>query len=197
MASKVIVDISMSSDGFVRAAHPTPDEPMGLGGERLHQWFFATDDERNREVMESGAASLGALIAGRRTYDDSVKWWGADGPTGPARRPLIVLTHQAPEDSPADGVYTFVTDGLHEALTQARAAAGGQDIAIMGGPNVVQQFLAAGLVDEVSLHIVPVLFGTGAPLLGGVAGPHIELEPVEIVQTAAAAHARYRVKRDA
>lgn len=193
MVSKVIVDVSMSVDGFVRAANPTADEPLGIGGHQLHDWYFATDDEQNRKVMEGGLAGLGATITGRRTYDDSVQFWGADGPSGPARRPLFVLTHEAPEDSPTDGVYTFVTGGIRDALAQARAVAGERDVVVMGGADVARQFLAAGVVDELQLHIVPVLFGGGLPLLGGVEGPHVVLEPIEIIHTAAATHTRYRV----
>lgn len=106
---------------------------------------------------------------------------------------MVVLTHEAPQDSPVDGVYTFAADGPREALAQARDVAGDRDVAIMGGGEAVREFLAAGLVDEVSLHVVPVLFGTGTPLLGGHEGPHIELEPLEIIATNPAIHARYRV----
>ena len=190
--SSVIVDISTSADGFINAHGRTDDEPMGAGGERLHEWFFATDDEINREVIHTGLTTLGAVIAGRRTYDDSVRWWGADGPTGPARLPVFVLTNRQPENSPAGGVYTFVTGGIHQVLASARAAAGDNDIAIMGGADTIGQFLAAGLVDEVSLHVVPVLFGRGTPLLGGLSITHVELEPVKITPTAAATHVRYR-----
>lgn len=100
MTGKVIVDISVSTDGFVTAANPTADEPTGSGGLRLVEWFSDTDDEQNAEVIERGSTGGGAIIAGRRTYDTSLPWWGADGPTGPARRPVVVLTHEAPQDSP-------------------------------------------------------------------------------------------------
>src|SRR3712207_6822028 len=99
LMSKVIFDISMSLDGFVTAANVRPEEPMGDGGQRLHEWAFG-DDERNRELLAEAVHSLGAVIAGRRTYDHSVPWWGADGPTGPARVPVFVVTHAEPEDVP-------------------------------------------------------------------------------------------------
>lgn len=190
---KVIADISMSVDGFIAASHRTPEEPMGQGGEKLHEWAFG-EDERNRELMAESGAKLGALIAGRRTYDDSVRFWGADGPMGPARRPVFVVTHQAPADSPAEGVYTFVTDGIESALDQARAAAGGEDVAVMGGADLIQQFLAAGLVDEIGIHLAPVLFGSGLRLFADLGESHVALEPIDVVDTHAAAHMRYRIR---
>ena len=100
---KVSFDISMSLDGFVTAANRRPEEPMGDDGERLHAWAFKSEDERNRKILEGGAA-LGAVIAGRRTYDDSVPWWGPDGPTGPARVPVFVVSHTVPDAVPEGGV---------------------------------------------------------------------------------------------
>jgi dihydrofolate reductase len=192
--SKVTLDISISLDGYIRAANPTPEEPLGKGGERLHEWAFGAD-ERNRELLEGAISALGATIAGRTTYDDSIKFWGADGPTGRARRPLFVVTHEPPAEVPEDGVYTFVTDGIHSALEQARAAAGDRAVAIMGGANIAQQYLAAGLVDEIAIHLVPVLFGGGTPLFERVLQEHVQLEPIEVVDTGTATHLRYRVLR--
>ena len=123
MTTTVIFDISMSLDGYVTAAHQTAAEPMGEGGEALHEWAFG-DDPANRELLASTMAGLGAVIAGRRTYDHSLPWWGADGPTGAARRPVVVVTHQAPAQSPDGGVYEFVTAGIHTALERAKALAG-------------------------------------------------------------------------
>jgi len=127
----VIFDISMSLDGFMTAANQRPAEPLGEGGEQLHQWAFG-EDPRDREVLTGGAGRLGAVICGRRTYDDSLPWWGADGPTGPARVPVFVLSHDEPEDAPAGGVYTFVTTGIEDALKHAKAAAGDKDVTVMG-----------------------------------------------------------------
>ncbi len=143
---KVFFDISMSLDGFMTAAHRRPEEPMGDGGQRLHEWAFG-NDQRDREVLTGGT---GAVIAGRRTYDDSVAWWGADGPTGPARVPVFVLSHDVPEG----GVYTFVSEGIERALELARAAAGEKDVTVMGGAETGQQYLRAGLVDELPIHLV-------------------------------------------
>jgi dihydrofolate reductase len=190
--SKVIFDISMSLDGFVTAANVRPEEPMGDGGQRLHEWAFG-DDERNRELLAEAVHSLGAVIAGRRTYDHSVPWWGADGPTGPARVPVFVVTHAEPEDVPEGGVYTFVTDGIESALEEAKAAAGNKDVAVMGGAEIGQQFIRAGLVAEISIHLVPVLFGGGTRIFEHLGGEHIRLETTSVIQTPAATHLGFRV----
>jgi dihydrofolate reductase len=192
--SKVIFDISMSLDGFITAANRTPEEPLGDGGEALHDWYFGKDP-LNREYVKSAASGFGAVIAGRRTYDDSLPWWGADGPTGPKRKPVFVVTHQAPESSPPNGVYTFVTDGLSAAVDQAKTAAGTNDITVMGGASIGQQYLAAGLVDEISLHIVPVLFGAGTRMFEQLGEGHLRLEPISVLSTPTAIHTRYRIVR--
>jgi dihydrofolate reductase len=135
------------------------------------------------------------VITGRRTYDDSMPWWGADGPTGPARLPVFVVTHSEPDAVPAGGVYTFVTDGIEAALEQARAAAGDKDVTVMGGAQTGRQFIAAGLVDELSLHIVPVLFGAGTRMFEDLGSGHLALEPVSAIQTPRATHLRLRIAR--
>ena len=190
---KVVYDISMSLDGFITAAGQTPLEPMGSGGERLHDWAFG-DDERDREVLSTGLAGTGAVITGRRNYTDALPWWGADGPTGPARLPIVVLCHEIPADPPPPGgVYTFVTGGVEQALKHAREAAGDKDVTVMGGAETGRQFLAAGLVDEISIHLVPVVLGGGTPMFTG--GLPVELENISSLQTAAATHLRFRVRR--
>jgi dihydrofolate reductase len=147
------------------------------------------------KILQEGIASIGAVIGGRRTYDDSIPWWGADGPTGPARRPLFVVTHTAPAESPEGGVYTFVTDGIESALAQARAVAGEKDISVMGGASIGQQYIAAGLVDEISIHLVPVLFGGGTRMFEHLGAKHIQLEALDTVGTPVATHLRFRVVR--
>jgi dihydrofolate reductase len=117
--TKVIFDISVSLDGFVTASNVRPEEPMGDGGQRLREWAFG-EDERNRELLAEAVNFVGAVIAGRRTYDLSVLWW-ADGPTGPARVPVFVVTHAEPGEVPEGSVYTFVTGGIESALEQAKA----------------------------------------------------------------------------
>jgi dihydrofolate reductase len=118
---------------------------------------------------------------------------GADGPSGEARRPLFVVTHEAPEESPEGGVYTFVTDGIGSALERAKAASGGKVVTVMGGASIGQQYIAARFVDEISIHLVPVLFGGGTRMFEHLGGEHIELEPIEAIETRAATHLRYRI----
>lgn len=189
-----IFDISMSLDGFITAANQTAEEPMGAGGERLHEWAFGADEANERFFEESGR-NLGAVICGRRTYDHSIPFWGADGPTGPRRLPVFVVTHEHPAESPSDGVYRFVTDGIEAALQQARQAAGDRDVTVMGGADLGRQYIAAGLVDELSIHLVPVLFGGGTRMFDTLGEGHLALEPVATVPTASATHLRYRVAR--
>jgi dihydrofolate reductase len=195
--TKVIFDISMSLDGFMTASNRSPEEPMGDGGLRLHDWAFSEADERGREVLTRGVKSAGAVIAGRRTYDDSLPWWGADGPTGAARLPLYVVTHSQPQDVPAGGVYTFVTDGIESALQQARAAAGDKNVVVMGGADIGQQFLRAGLLDEIQIHLVPVLFGSGTRMFDHQGDGHVHLEIAEVIEGSEATHLRYRLVRPA
>lgn len=188
---KVIYDISMSLDGFITGANVRPEAGLGDGGERLHDWAFNSTDPRNRELLAKGA-SLGAIITGRHNYDLSIPYWGADGPTGNARIPVVVVSHSVPQDIPDGGVYSFV-DTIEAALEKAKKAAGDKDVAIMGGANIARQFLKLGLIDEISIHLVPVLFGSGTPLFGNLDGQHISLEPSEVIETAEATHLRFHV----
>ena len=191
---KVVFDISMSLDGFMTGAKQRPEEPLGDGGEQLHQWA-SSDDPRDREVLTGGGATLGAVICGRRTYDDSQPWWGADGPTGSDRVPVFVLSHDVPTEVPDGGVYTFVTGGVERTLQQARAVAGDKGVTVMGGADTGQQFLRAGLVDELSIHLVPVLFGSGTRMFEHLGDQHIQLEHAGLTQTPAAIHLRFRIAK--
>jgi len=189
--TKVIFDMSMSLDGYMTASGVRPEEPMGDGGQQLHQWALGTDDERSAEVLAESLSSVGATIAGRRTYDLSVPWWGPDGPSGSARLPLFVVSHSEPADVPDRGVYTFV-DSPEEALEQARAAAGEKDVDIMGA-DIGQQLIRAGRVNEIHVHLVPVLFGAGTRLFENLGDDHIQLEITRVVKGSTATHLRYRV----
>jgi dihydrofolate reductase len=192
---KTVFDISMSLDGFITASDQTAEEPLGAGGEQhLHAWAFDSH-EATRRFVEQAVAGQGAVICGRRTYDHSLPWWGADGPTGLVRRPVFVVTHQAPAESPPGGVYRFVTDGIEGALDQARAVAGDRDVTIMGGADLGRQYIAGGLVDELSIHLVPVLFGSGTRMFGDLDKGHLRLEPVDRLVTPSANHLRYRIVR--
>jgi dihydrofolate reductase len=187
---KVIFDISMSLDGFITAANARPEAGLGDGGERLHDWGFYSADPRNREVME-WYGTTGANIFGRTGYDHSILNWGADGPTGAARVPTVIVSHSVPQDIPRDGVYSFV-DGIEAALEKAKELAGDKDIYITGA-DVAQQFLKHGLIDEISIHLVPVLFGSGTRLFEHLDKEHISLEVIEVIQTAEAIHLRFRI----
>jgi dihydrofolate reductase len=191
---KVIFDISMSLDGFITGANPRPEAGwggLGDGGERLHDWGFNSADPRNREIAEAMVASTGAVTVGRTTYNLSIPNWGAEGPIGTARVPTVVVSHSVPQDIPDGGVYTFV-DSVEAALETAKKAAGDKDVAIQGG-NIAQQFITLGLVDEIFIHLVPVLFGSGTRLFEGLDSEHIPLETVDVIETAEAIHLRFRV----
>jgi len=190
---KVIFDISMSLDGFITGANTRPEAGwagLGDGGERLHDWGFNSADPRNREILE-GYATAGANIFGRTGYDHSILNWGADGPSGAARLPTVIVSHSVPQEVPDGGVYTFV-ESVEAAFETAKKLAGDKDILIMGA-DVPQQFLKRGLIDEVSIHLAPVVFGSGRRLFEGLEGEHISLEILEVIQTPEAIHMRFRV----
>jgi dihydrofolate reductase len=155
----------------------------------LHDWGFSSADSRNRKVMK-WYATTGANIFGRTGYDHSILRWGADGPTGAARIPTIIVSHSVPQDIPDGGVYTFV-DSVEAAYETAKNLAGEKDIYITGA-DVARQFLERGLIDEISIHLVPTLFGSGTRLFENLDSEHIPLEIVEVIQTAEALHLRFR-----
>ena len=187
---KVIFDISMSLDGFITGANPRPEAGLGEGGERLHDWGFNSPNPRNRQALE-WYTTVGANIFGRTGYDHSILNWGADGPTGAARIPTVIVSHSAPQSVPEGGVYTFV-NGVDAAFETAKNLAGDKEIYITGA-DVAQQFLKRGLIDEVSIHLVPVLFGSGTRLFEGLDNEHLSLEILEVIQIAEAIHMRFRV----
>src|SRR5829696_9607234 len=184
MAS-LTLDISISLDGFVAGPNQTLEQPLGEGGERLHEWVVALASWRephgmsggetniDDEVVEESRRNVGATVMGRRMFsggegpwDDDPNadaWWGDDPPF---RHPVFVLTHHAREPVTKQGgtTFTFVTDGIEAALEQARAAAGDKDVLVGGGGSVAQQYLKAGLLDQLQLHVVPVLLGDGVRL---------------------------------
>lgn len=188
---KVIYDVSMSLDGFIAASGMTADEGLGSGGEVLHDWYMAEEKIRDRPIAEY--YDFGAFIAGRRTYDNSIKWWGA---AGHSAGPTIIVSHGMPAHVPGQDTYIFV-DSLAAALDTARNAAGDKDIRVMGG-DIAGQFLREGLVDEIAIHLSPVLFGAGLPLFGEgplQLGGHVRLEQIEATSTKAATHLFYRVTK--
>jgi dihydrofolate reductase len=208
--SSVRCQISISLDGFVAGPEQSTEDPIGLGGMRLHEWAFATHGwraqqgleggERNRDsdVIEALFEGVGAYIMGRKMFgggegdwDQSWRGWWGDDP--PFHAPVWVLTHHEREPLLMDGgtTFTFATEGIAAALDEARAAADGHDVAIAGGASAVRQYLAAGLLDELYLHIVPIVLGGGERLLEDVGDP--VLEPVEVVASLAVTHVKYRV----
>jgi dihydrofolate reductase len=206
----VTSQISVSLDGYVAGPNLTMEEPLGKGGERLHEWVLATEGwrrqhgyeggERNAdsEVVEQLTQGIGATIMGRKMFGlgqgewdlDWKGWWGDDPPF---HTPVYVLTHHPREPLPMEGgtTFHFVTEGIEAALEQAKAAAGDKAINIAGGATAIQQYLAAGLLEELYLHIVPIVLGGGARLLENVGDP--KLEPVEVVASPTVTHVRYRV----
>jgi dihydrofolate reductase len=185
-------EMSMSVDGYVTAANTTVEEPMGPGGQVLMQHWSA--DEAGRRALDDSQASVGASIAGRRTYDTSIPWWQADGPGGELRTPTFIVSHTTPDDVPADGVYTFMSSP-EQALAAARAAAGDKDIDIFSA-SIGQQLLAAGQVDQVWIHLVPVLLGAGTRLVDDLGGRHIRLRRLASTEGEMASHIRYAVIND-
>jgi len=187
--TKVIYNMSASLDGFVCARGYSAETPLGEGGEYLHKWYFERD-AGTLDFIESVLGSLGAIVAGRATYDQSK--WSVDGPAGALRIPTVVLTHEQPSSPPENSVFTFVTTGIADAVAAARAVAGGKNVSVMGGPDIGRQALAAGLVDEIIVSIVPILFGGGLPMFAALPHP-IELETVSAHSSNAVTHLTYRV----
>jgi dihydrofolate reductase len=198
---RVICDITISADGYSAGLNQTEERPFGDdggdgSGDRLHAWMFDTPDENRAEVDQMAAAR--AFIMGRNMFGPVRGewdrqwngWWGDDPPF---HAPVFVLTHHAREPQPMDGgtTYHFVTDGIESALAQARAAAGDGDVAIQGGATTINQYLAAGLIDELRLHIVPLTLGAGTRLFEGV--PPLKLEQVKSRAATAVTHVTYRV----
>jgi dihydrofolate reductase len=210
--SIVTCQISISLDGYAAGPNQSLETPLGEGGMRLHQWALATDSWREHhgesggerspdsEVVEEVTRNVGAYVmgrnmfsAGRGEWDPEWRgWWGEDPPF---HTPVYVLTHHPREAREMEGgtTFHFVTDGIESALEQARAAAGERDVAIAGGASTVRQYLRAGLLDELYLHIAPVILGAGERLLDDVGDP--TLEPVKVVASPAVTHVKYRVVR--
>lgn len=212
--SKVRAHISASLDGYVAGPNQSMEEPLGQGGERLHDWVVRLrawrehagmdggEEDASSSVVEEEFANVGAEIMGRGKFGPPRRgpwgdgtwrgWWGDDPPF---HKPVFVLTHH--ERQPltlSDTTFTFVTDGIEAALARAKDAAGDKDVFVGGGADVINQYLAAGLMDEVELHVVPLLLGGGARLFDGV-GPDVQLELIRTVEAPGVSHLKYRVMR--
>jgi dihydrofolate reductase len=204
--SKVTADMSMSLDGFVAGPNDSVDNGLGDGGEKLHEWVVRLRSWREAHGYEGGetgpvddrfAASVeatGAIVMGRRMFDHGEGPWG-DEP--PFHEPVFVLTHRPRDPLVKEGgtTFTFVEDGIETALEQARAAAGEKDVAVAGG-QAIQQFVEAGLLDEIEIHLIPVFLGGGVRLFDfePSVAKKIELEPIHALDSPGVTHLRYRLK---
>jgi len=199
---KVFVDITMSLDGFIAGPNDGPEQGLGEGGERLHEWIFGLaswrephgleggEQNEDSELLDEAMQRSGAVIVGRRMFDNAHGW----GEDPPFHKPVFVLTHEArePEEKEGGTTFTFV-EGVKDALDRARAAAGARDIAVGGGAQTIQQFLRAGLVDEMQVHVAPLLLGRGIRLFDDVEGP-LEVSGLQASASPAVAHLRFSLR---
>lgn len=209
---KVNANISMSLDGYIAGPNPTLEEPLGVRGEELHEWVFNLEAWRqphglaggetgpDNDIMKETTANIGAVIMGRKMYsggegpweDDPNPdgWWG-DNP--PFKVPVFVLTSHERETVTKEGgtSFTFATDGIESALKQAKAAAGDKDISLGGGASAIQQFIKAGLADEIEIHLVPILLGGGTRLLENLG--EAKLEKIRVIDSPHVTHFKFRI----
>jgi dihydrofolate reductase len=204
----------MSLDGFVAGPNQSEENPLGEGGMRLHQWAFALAAWRkphgleggainaSTEVVEESLQNIGATVMGRNMFGGQGPWgdhpwdgWWGENP--PFHTPVFIVTHHPRDPVVKDGgtTFTFVTDGIESALQGALTAAGGKDVALGGGADVAQQYLKAGLIDELQIHLVPTLLGDGARLFDNLAGADIGLECTRMVQAPDVTHLTYSVAK--
>ncbi len=210
--SKLRFRISMSLDGFVAGPSQGLENPLGIGGMRLHEWVFPLTTWRASQGLEGGevnasspvveesTANIGATVMGRNMFggypgpwDTNKPWRGWWGDDPPYHHPVFVLTRYPRESFAMEGgtTFNFVTDGIESALDQARRAAGGQDVSLAGGANAAQQYLKAGLVDEMEIHLVPTLLGSGERLFDGLGDDLHGLELVRTVATPQVVHLKF------
>lgn len=198
---KVFVDITMSLDGFIAGPNDGPGNGLGDGGEKLHEWVYDLAAFREPHGQEGGIVNAdsklldeamnrpGAIICGMRMYENAEGW----GDNPPFHKPVFVLTHEAREELRKAGgtTFTFVSDGIESALKQARSAAGDKDVAIAGGASTVQQFIEAGLLDEIQVHIAPMMLGGGIRLFDQL--PEAKLEKMRAIDSDLVTHLSYRI----
>jgi dihydrofolate reductase len=216
--SSVVLDITMSLDGFVAGPDMSPDDPLGRDGMRLHEWVFElatfkrmTGEEGgvetvDDEIMAETQARPGAVVMGRGMFGGGPGPWGSPewgegvwegwwGPEPPYGKPVFVLTHHEREPLVlGETTFTFVTDGVESAIAQAKAACGDGDVLVAGGADAASQALAAGLLDEIQVHVVPLLLGSGKRLFAGLDAP-VTLEKTRGIDSPGVTHLRYRVVR--
>jgi dihydrofolate reductase len=204
--------IAVSLDGFVAGPNQSEENPLGVGGDRLHEWMVSLaawrqthghdggEVNESARIVEEASTNLGAGVMGRNMFgpigggpwDDGQwrGWWGEDPPY---HCPVFILTHHPRDPVQMEGgtTYHFVTDGIESALEQAKDAAGGQDVRLWGGAQIINQYLAAGLLNELELHVVPVLLGDGARLFDDLDAAEVQLEQVRAVEAPGVTHLRY------
>ena len=196
---KVMAGITTSLDGYITGPNDGPGRGLGEGGERLHYWVFGGPwtyaqgskgdaTGADKEYLDASSKRVGAVIGGRNTFE-AAEAWGGQNPFGV---PFFIVTHR-PDDAPAEGGFTFV-GGLDEALELARTAAGGNDVSVMGGADVIRQALLAGFVDELTISIAPIVLGDGKRLFEGFREP-LTLEHLQLRQSPYATHITYGVIR--
>jgi dihydrofolate reductase len=213
--SKLRCHISISVDGFVAGPNQSEENPLGEGGERLHDWVVSLaawreahdrsdgDVNESTRIVEESRENLGAGVMGRNMFgpigggpwdERWTGWWGDDPPY---HYPVFILTHHPRDPVEMEGgtTFHFVIDGIESALEQARAAAGGKDVMLWGGADAAGQYLAAGLLDELELHIVPVVLGDGARLFDNLGDAEVQLEQVRAVEAPGVTHVKYRALR--
>jgi dihydrofolate reductase len=213
--SKLRCHISTSLDGFVAGPNQSEENPLGQGGDRLHEWVVSLSAWRqahgdqqggavneSSRIVEESRQNIGAGVMGRNMFGPAgggpwgdeqwTGWWGEDPPY---HYPVFILTHHPRDAVEMKGgtTFNFVTDGIESALEQARDAAGGKDVVLWGGAQVVNQYLAAGLLNELELHVVPVLLGGGARLFDTLGAADVQLEQVRVVEGPGVTHLKYTV----
>ena len=190
---RVTSKILMSLDGFITDPNASVGTPLeGNDPGRLSDWQFDAKTETDAAIVDEMFASNGALLMGKRMFDVGFEVWGDPPPYG---MPVFIVTHEAREPMPMQGgtTYTFVTDGIEAALEQARAAAGDKNVSVWGGANIMRQYLMAGLLDEMHIHLAPVLVGGGIRLFEGLDPEGIELRRTSSIETPGATHFRFEV----
>ena len=210
--SRLRMQISMSLDGYVAGPNQSEEHPLGEGGEQLHEWvvglrawreghgYEGGEETASTTIVEEALANVGATIMGRNMFGGRGAWeehpwdgwWGSEPPF---HTPVYVLTHHPREPLELQGgtTFHFVTDGIEAALERAKDAAGDKDVALGGGADVAQQYLRAGLVDELTLNVVPVFLGGGARLLDGLGGADVELRCTRAIDAPGVAHLTYEL----
>ena len=213
--TQVKFDISTSLDGYIAGPDPDLEQPLGAGGEQLHEWVVKLSAWREQhglaggevnadsEIMAESIERIGAYVMGRGMFGGGDGSWGDEpwsgwwGEEPPFHAPVFVVTHHARGPLPREGgtTFHFVTEGVEAAVAQAQQAAGEGDVLVAGGASVIQQALRAGLVDEFQLHVAPVLLGGGTPLFAGLGPDDVQVETVRVVESPSVTHLKYRVVR--